>query len=217
MKERIVRILLSAIVLLLVVTALPKAPALQLDKDFNGYNIYFKYPKEVNFSVDEGTDEFGILLGRHVAHFLFVAWVTSPVDPKDVSPYIANATSTIIRLFGAGNLSLSFIPGSEGQADVERHTATYRRLTGMFGTWEVGGAAGSWYCDVTHRVFTLASFDMTQGFKLFTQYLSNFNCHPTTPGFPLEGAAAGLGLGFTAILLQRRRRTTARRVGGGET
>lgn len=204
----------TLIVVLLVVTASPTAQALQLDKDFDGYNIHFKYPKEVNFFVDTGGEELGTLIGRHVAHFLFVAWVTSPVDPKDLSPYIDKVISTITAVPGLGNLSLSFIPGSEGQSDVERHNVTYRRLTGMFGTWDVGGAAGVWYCDVTHRVFTLASFDMTQGFELFTQYLSNFNCHPTTPGFPLEAITAGFGLGFAAILLQRRRRTTAKRVGG---
>lgn len=218
MKEKMDKILLSAMILLLVVTASPIAQALQLDTDFDEYNIHFKYPKEVTWTFKQG-DELvgGTLLGRHGTHVLLVMWAAAPTDPKELAPYLSKAVNEVMTRIGLGNLSLSL--GPEGQDKVQEHSVTYKLLTGKLDTLQVEGAVGAWYCDKTHRIFTLATFDVNQGFELFTEYLSNFNCHPNEcqytidgfciPGFPIEAIVAGLGVGFAAILLQRRRRMTA--------
>jgi len=217
MKVGTLRILLTAMALVLILVALPLATGIELDRPYTKFGIKFMYPEGMSFRIETADESVGVLLGRFQFHILYVHWVTLPtIDPKQVDQALTDGINYVTQLVGLSKSSLE----SSGEDNVKGHTVTYRGYSATLEGHRIGGAVGSWYCDKTTRLFTLLSFDLVEGVELFKKYLAKFDCHPEEcqlrifgvcvpiPGFPIEGIAVGLGLGFAAILLQRRRRRT---------
>jgi hypothetical protein len=212
MKQRIGKVFLFVTALILILGTCPLAGALDLDEHYTKFNISFWYPKEMSFKLESADDDsVGILFGRFQLHVLYVQWVTMPtIDPKQIDQALTDAINSVAKLVGLGNLSLQ----SSGEDNVEGHTVTYKAYSATLEGQQIGGAVGSWYCDKTTRLFTLASFDVPEGVQQFEEYLAKFNCHPQEcpfriddiciPGFPIEGIVIGLCLGVGAIVLERR-------------
>ncbi len=201
---RIVRTqhILVAAVLVSVIASLPLVRAVELDTEYNRYNLSFKYPKQLSFDFETGNEVTGTILGHLLLHVLGISWVTSPhIEPKDLTQQFDNVINFVAQHLGLGKPSL----GVTGQSVVQNYSVTYQRLSAEYSQVQVDGGIGAWYCDKTQRLFTLIVVDVSGGFDLFQQYLASFDCHPyNIPGFPAESILIGFVLALAVLTLQRR-------------
>jgi hypothetical protein len=195
-------------VILLAAIQCKSIQTLELEKDYSKFNIRFRYPRDMYFSVENGDENIGWIVGRLSArvHAFSVGWSLSlPLDTQKLSDLLG----IVIEAVGLKDV----VKGTTGKDRVKGHELSYTILNARLDSMTVDGAIGSWYCESTKRTFVLLSVGLGDGFDLFKKYLASFDCHPSS--CIVATVAYGTGLSGIVQVLRDFRESQVRPTFGG--